>query len=248
MFGNNIIHLSEVDSTNNFIANLISTQKVAHGTEILADLQTAGRGQRGNNWTNSNQKQFAVSIYVDTAFLSVEHFVFFNFAIAVAVRSAIQDCVKSAVQIKWPNDIFIDRQKIAGILIETNLKNQKIEYAVVGIGINLNPVKGISHATSLVEQGSSILENKQFLFHLNAYLSSCYDLLRKGEFSLIKTAYENNLWMKGVEIPIVNKLTSEVFNGTICEVNNSGNLLVQTTNHIEEFRNQELGFELNYAK
>jgi BirA family biotin operon repressor/biotin-[acetyl-CoA-carboxylase] ligase len=246
MFGNNLIHLSEVDSTNNFIAKLILEQNVPFGTVILADYQLKGKGQRGNNWTNSGVKQFAASYYVDTAFLSVEDFVYFNFAIALSVRETIASFVNDDVCIKWPNDVFVKNQKIAGILIETNLKNHKIPFAIVGIGINLNPVDGIAHATSLNEKSEVNLDAKQVLYRLNAYLNHHYAFLKRGELNAIKNEYESCLWRKNEQIPMLIKSSGEQFNGKIVGVNTNGNLMVERDHQELEFRNQELSFELNY--
>lgn len=247
MFGNNIIHLSEVDSTNNFIAKLISEGKAPIGTVILADIQTAGKGQRGNNWTNNGVKQFAASYFVDTAFLSVDAFVYFNFAVALAVKFTIQSLIEEKVWIKWPNDIFVGSKKIAGILIETNLKNHQINSAVVGIGVNLNPIDGIVHATSLKEYDSSVQDGKSLLLRMNASLNHYFDLLKRGEVNKLKDEYETHLWLKNQLIPIVVRDTGETFHGIIRAVNEIGNIVIECNGELREFRNQELSFEMNYA-
>lgn len=248
MIGQQIIQLHEVDSTNNYAARLLSEGKLAHGTVILAEHQTAGRGQRGRNWQSIGSKQFTGSYFLKTDFLSVDHLCYLNMSIALAVREMIQSFTRKKVSIKWPNDIFIDSQKIAGILIETNWKNGRVEGAIVGVGVNISPVQSVAYATSLEEISGKSPEAFSVLDALTRSLNACYDYVQQEDFEYLKTTYESFLWKKDEEITLEERQNSVPFKGIIRGVDQIGNLLVERSGEIMTYHNQELNFEANYGK
>lgn len=248
MIGQQIIQLHEVDSTNNYAAKLLSEGKLAHGTVILAEHQTAGRGQRGRNWQSVGSKQFTGTYFLKTDFLSVDHLCYLNMGIALSVREMIQTFTKKKVTIKWPNDIFIDNQKIAGILIETNWKNGRVEGAIVGIGINISPVQSVVYATSLEELSGKTPDVLSVLDGLTDKLSEFYHYIQQADFDYLKQTYESFLWKKDEEITLEERQNPVPFTGIIRGVDQIGNLLVERDGVITIYHNQELNFEANYAK
>ncbi len=248
MIGQQIIQLHEVDSTNNYAAKLLSEGKLAHGTVILAEHQTAGRGQRGRNWQSVGSRQFTGTYFLKTDFLSVDHLCYLNMGIALAVRQMIQSFTSKKVSIKWPNDIFIDTYKIAGILIETNWKNGRVEGAVVGIGVNISPVQSVGYATSLEELSGKSPEIFSVLDALTKNLNEFYQYIQQGDFDYLKHTYESFLWKKDEEITLEERQISVPFTGIIRGVDQIGNLLVEREGVITVYHNQELNFEANYGK
>ncbi|MEN6386499.1 MAG: biotin--[acetyl-CoA-carboxylase] ligase, partial [Phycisphaerales bacterium] len=99
-----------------------------HGLVVLTEHQTKGRGRRGNKWFDGKSKSTLCSLLIFNDRINPD---MMALAIAVAAAQAIGKCGKSEPQIKWPNDIFINDKKIAGILIE-----KKLNYYIIGIGIN----------------------------------------------------------------------------------------------------------------
>lgn len=248
MIGQQIIQLHEVDSTNNYAARLLSEGKLAHGTVILAEHQTAGRGQRGRNWQSTGSKQFTGTYFLKTDFLSVDHLCYLNMAIALAVREMVQSFTRRRVSIKWPNDIFVENQKIGGILIETNWKDGKVEGAIVGIGINVSPVHSVVHATSLSEISGKSPEIWTVLEPLSTNLNAFYTTLMHADFQLLKEQYESFLWKKDEEITLEERQNEVPFQGIIRGVDPIGNILVEREGAIHVYHNQELNFEANYSK
>lgn len=248
MIGQQIIQLHEVDSTNNYAAKLLSEGKLTHGTVILAEHQTAGRGQRGRNWQSVGAKQFTGTYFLKTDFLSVDHLCYLNMAIALAVRDMVQSFTRKNVSIKWPNDIFIGSQKIAGILIETNWKNGRVEGAIVGVGVNISPVQSVGYATSLEELSGKSPEVFSVLDALSKCMNEYYQYIQQADFDQLKTTYESFLWKKDEEIVLEERQNQIPFKGIIRGVDQIGNLLVEKEGVVMVYHNQELNFEANYGK
>lgn len=247
MIGQQIIQLHEVDSTNNYAAKLLSEGKLAHGTVILAEHQTAGRGQRGRSWQSVGGKQFTGTYFLKTDFLSVDHLCYLNMGVALAVRGMVQWYTRKPVSIKWPNDIFVGNQKIGGILIETNWKNGQVEGAIVGVGVNISPVQRVGHAISLEELSGKSPEIFSILDVLNEQLNAFYQHVRQADFDYLKATYESFLWNKDIEITMEERQNDVPFRGIIRGVDQIGNLLVEKEGVLAVYHNQELNFEANYA-
>ena len=131
----NIILLQEIGSTNDLLKRNAATME--SGTLIRAYKQTAGRGQKGNSWEAEAGKNLTFSMLFKNPCIDVKH----QFAISEAVSLAIIDVLDNyapGFSIKWPNDIYHNDRKIAGILIEHSLGNEGIDYTIAGVGLNIN--------------------------------------------------------------------------------------------------------------
>ena len=133
-------HLSSIDSTNKFAHNLISKTNPIEGTAIRADEQTAGRGQFGSKWQANPRENITISIILCPKFLLVKQQFLLNAAMALGVYDFINEIIgySSELTIKWPNDIYVGNQKIAGILIENSIQQDVINNSIIGIGLNIN--------------------------------------------------------------------------------------------------------------
>lgn len=111
-----------------------------HGTVIAAFEQTAGRGQRGNTWEAEPHKNLTFSLLLMPAALTASHQFELSMLVALATADFIRDKlpVHDVVRVKWPNDIYVNDDKICGILIENTIEASAIVKSVVGIGININ--------------------------------------------------------------------------------------------------------------
>src|SRR5208337_234354 len=134
--GSEIVFFPLIGSTNSAAAGLAAKGQ-REGTVIIADGQTEGRGRRGRTWVSPAWKNLYLSIIVrpgipprDASMLTLMS--------AVACTSAIQRLSSVPVSIKWPNDLMVADKKIGGILTEMKADADSIDYAVIGIGINLN--------------------------------------------------------------------------------------------------------------
>ena len=114
--GQKIIELSSVDSTNNYLIDLSQNISLVEGTVVIANEQTAGKGQRNNSWSSETGKSLCISILLMPK-LDVNQQFLFNKFIALSLCQALNNYSLTA-KIKWPNDILIGSKKVAGILIE----------------------------------------------------------------------------------------------------------------------------------
>ena len=144
--------LDTVDSTNNYAMAKIDAGLAKHGMVWFANEQTAGKGQRGKNWTSENGKNIALSLVLEPDKLKIYSHFHLIALIAIASFEFLAKYIDGETKIKWPNDLFWRDRKAAGILIENKLQAQSWKWAVVGIGININQTvfdKSIANAVSL---------------------------------------------------------------------------------------------------
>jgi len=240
MIGQKFILLDEVDSTNNYTAKLLSEGKMAHGTVILADKQTAGRGQRGNSWHSASGKQFTGSIYAVTAFLSVERYWYLNLAVALAVQETIQRFISPDVQIKWPNDVLVNDKKIAGILIETQWNSGSIVGAIIGVGINLQQESELPSSCSISEFTDQEMETLEIARQLAVLLELQFERLRQGNWTAILNDYHALLWKKDVLIDA--RIENDWQQGYIRGIDGIGNLLFEINGEEQSFGLKEISF------
>jgi len=132
-----ILLLNDVDSTNQYLINLLETEKIEESTAVVSFNQTNGRGQKGNGWISESGKSISYSIVIYPNYLSARNQFIISQAVALAVKSFLDEYTKD-ISIKWPNDTYWKDKKIAGTLIENRLKGDLIDYSVIGIGININ--------------------------------------------------------------------------------------------------------------
>lgn len=132
------ISVPELDSTNTYLASI--ADKSEPYTVVVADRQTAGRGQRGNSWEAEPGKNLTFSVLLKPEHVKAADQFIISQAVSVAIAVTLSKRIRYAgeVAVKWPNDIYVDNQKICGILIENSLMGDKISRSIVGVGLNVN--------------------------------------------------------------------------------------------------------------
>jgi BirA family biotin operon repressor/biotin-[acetyl-CoA-carboxylase] ligase len=135
MIGRPRVHFRVTDSTNER-ARALAAKGAPHGTLVTADEQTAGRGRQGREWVAAPGSSLLLSLVLRGA----------GPALPLAAAVAVCEALPVEAAIKWPNDIWIDRRKVAGILVEARPQEG---WAVVGIGVNVHEAPPIEHVTSL---------------------------------------------------------------------------------------------------
>ena len=149
IIGSNLLFFENLPSTNTHAADLLKKNNLPEGTIVYTNYQSAGRGYSGNRWESEDGKNLLISIVLFPSFIKPED----QFYISMAVSLGICDFLKRYIpdcSIKWPNDIYVNNDKIAGILIESSITGNKIEYTIAGIGLNINQEKFISDAPNPV--------------------------------------------------------------------------------------------------
>ncbi|MDR2791168.1 MAG: biotin--[acetyl-CoA-carboxylase] ligase [Tannerellaceae bacterium] len=136
-------HFETLDSTNAYLRQLLLEERLPDETVVLADYQTAGRGQSGTVWESeaSLNLTFSFLIYHIPPFPAKNHF-FLSQIVSLCLKSALEEQLPSDIpsqfSIKWPNDIYWGDSKIAGVLIENDITEAEFYHSIIGIGVNVN--------------------------------------------------------------------------------------------------------------
>lgn len=246
--GQHLIHLQDVDSTNNFAANLIKQTKVVNGTAILADNQYSGRGQTGNKWQSEAGKNLTISIILQPKIDIKNQFQISKITCLAIVETLNEYRIES--KIKWPNDILVEKRKICGILIENSLQSTKISNSIIGIGLNLNEVfQKRNNAVSMLELTGKEIDRMEFLRKLFHKLEKWYLMLENGKNILIDEHYHTLLYGLDEELEYDDGVLAPGewlrVNGVLRGVNELGQLKIEMDGgKIRFFNNQEVKFVL----
>lgn len=134
-----IIYYKKVESTNNLLSKLIDGEKLNDNLVLVADYQTNGKGQRGKKWYSTKNKNLLFSIYIKPDNYINNQQVYFNIITSLSIIYTLKNYINnSVINIKSPNDILVDGDKISGILIETSILKKKMKRIIIGVGININ--------------------------------------------------------------------------------------------------------------
>jgi BirA family transcriptional regulator, biotin operon repressor / biotin---[acetyl-CoA-carboxylase] ligase len=226
--GRKKIFLETVSSTNSYALELLRKEEVADGTLIRADFQTAGRGQRGNFWESDPGKNLTFSIVFYPEFVPPEE----QFYLSKAISLGIADFLKTTldgVTIKWPNDIYVQDRKIAGMLIETAITGNRITHCVVGIGLNVNQVVFRSDApnpTSMKLRAARDFSLDWMLDILCTFIENRYLQLQTDFLYRLNSDYLTNLYRYNQDCYFDHDGT--VFPAKIVDVEDNGRLVLET--------------------
>jgi len=148
------------------------------GTLVLAESQIKGRGRLGRGWLSPKYKGIYLSLILRPKILPAACPVL-TLMSAVSICEAVKEILNLDLQIKWPNDLLIDQKKVAGILTEMNAETDKVNFVVIGIGLNVNNDKKslIAGATSLKEQQGAEINRVILLQEILRRLENNYLLL-----------------------------------------------------------------------
>jgi len=137
-FDNQWIELDSVDSTNNYAMARVHAGMASDGLVCLARHQWAGKGQRGRTWQDEPGKNLTMSLVINPLPLNITQQFLFTAAVALGILDIVRRYSKDHWSVKWPNDIYWNDRKAAGILVDTVVQGGKWLFAVTGVGMNLN--------------------------------------------------------------------------------------------------------------
>ncbi|GAB6281821.1 MAG: biotin--[acetyl-CoA-carboxylase] ligase [Ignavibacterium sp.] len=230
--GRNFILIDEVDSTNTFLIENKEISKV-NGTVVLSEKQNKGKGRFERQWYSSKGLNLTFSILLIINKKLKNKLNFINLGTAVVIANSIENLYQLNVNLKWPNDVLIKNKKIAGILIETSSQNDKIDDAVVGIGLNVNQTSFQgdfkNEPTSIKLEFGQIVEREKLLA----------EILNNFEFMINEVKNNNNFILKewrekcnmiGDKISI--QQNDKIIDGIFYDIDENGFLLLKTGNDI----------------
>jgi BirA family biotin operon repressor/biotin-[acetyl-CoA-carboxylase] ligase len=243
--GQNLIKLSAVDSTNNFLKRMVSnSEPLPEGTVIMAENQYAGRGQVESNWHAEPGKNLTFSILLQPVFLPLTAQFTLNMAVSVAIQHALKAVTGEGLSIKWPNDIYFGPKKIGGILIESIVTGNRIKACIVGIGINVNQEVfegGLEASAGSIFQ---ILHRHvnliSLLTQICSHIEAGYLKLRSGNYPHLRSDYLNSLYRFNVKA--LYRQNGEIIEGKIIDVSDSGFLSIETGTEVRTYNFKEIEF------
>lgn len=245
--GQNSIHVESVDSTNSYASEMLRQIELVEGSLIYSFSQLNGRGQRGNSWESEPSKNVALSLVLHPKFLTIEKQFLLTKITSLAVADLMAEMLEESINpkeisIKWPNDIYVKDQKIAGILIENTLKESSIQSSIVGIGINVNQIDfSIKTATSLASLSGKEFELMKVLNRLCEFFEARYLQLKSNKLESIDSAYLERLYRLNEWANY--KSMDSGFDGKVKGVSKIGKLQVELRNgDLKEFDLKEISF------
>lgn len=227
----NHISLEEVDSTNNYLKSLKSSQTLEEFTYVTALFQNAGKGQRGNTWESQKGQNLMLSVLLRPRTLPLSHHFILSEVGSLALLKTLQ-AYNSEFSIKWPNDIYWKDSKIAGILIENDIEGSSIHESIIGIGLNVNQERFLSDAPNPISL-YQILNQKTdphlLLERFHKHLLSENKKMLQGDFESISQEYQKSLYRLGDYYRFVDKngefkakIQSVAHDGTLSLIDQDG--------------------------
>ena len=230
--GRNFIYSDEVDSTNNVL--LTNKDFTQNGTVLLAEYQSRGRGRKNREWISNSGQNLTFSILLKGD-LKDQKINLINLCTAIAVAQAIENLFQLDVEVKWPNDVLVHKKKIAGILLESVSKGNKINRVAVGIGINVNqpnfPGKFDIVPTSIRKEFHSIVSREKLLSEVLNNFEKLLEQLERSHKKILDQ-WRNRCKMIGEKIRIVEE--DKIKTGIFEDIDDHGFLLLKNADKIEK--------------
>ncbi|TRZ41454.1 biotin--[acetyl-CoA-carboxylase] ligase [Robertkochia solimangrovi] len=227
-----LIKLNAIDSTNSYLKQLAAQSELEDYTVVMAENQTAGRGQMGTNWVSEPGKNLTFSIFKYINTLNKDNQFYISMAVALCIYDVLNAFTIPQLRIKWPNDILSVNSKVCGILIENQIKNGQLEAAVIGIGLNLNQsdFDGVLNASSLKQITGVIYDKEEMMVLIVDSLRKYEKLIREGQLHELHQRYEEKLFRKDKPSTFKDR-SGELFMGFIRGVTEQGKLMVMIEDH-----------------
>ena len=226
--GKTVHFARETDSTNLWIKRL-AKEGAPEGTLALAEFQSAGRGRLGRSWEVPEGTSVMMSILLRPKF-EPQYAPTLTLVMGMAVAKAVKS-LGFDVSIKWPNDVVVSHKKICGILTEMGVRNGKIDYAVIGVGINVNikefPEEMADKATSLYLESGKEFDRSQIPGLVMEAFEEYYEKFAATcDLSGLKEEYESILANYNQPVRV---LAKEPYEGVARGITDGGELLVEKT-------------------
>lgn len=227
-----IIKTYEVLESTNVTAKEEAAKGAENGTVIVADRQTAGKGRRGREWNSPPGGNLYFSLLLRPDF-NPDRASMLTLVMALAVAKALdgilgRDCPRP--EIKWPNDIVMNRKKVCGILTEMGMKQSTIDYVIIGVGINLCrqqfPTELVEKATDLETVCGQKIHREELLTRILESFESYYTaFVEQGNLQGMRMEYNGRLVNLGREVCVLDPQGE--FNGVALGITDTGELCVE---------------------
>ncbi len=196
-----VILKEEIDSTNAFVNEMYLANNALDGLVVRALFQTDGKGLQRNTWHSSKAQNLLVSIGLNLDFIQPEDQFVITKAVSLALLETLRMYIKepSDLAIKWPNDLYWRNNKLAGILIKNMISGNKMDYSIIGIGLNVNEKifpSTIPNPISMSQIVGNDLDCEQILNELLIHLQSNFSQLKRNIKALDQKYLQNLLYFQ----------------------------------------------------
>jgi BirA family biotin operon repressor/biotin-[acetyl-CoA-carboxylase] ligase len=247
--GQNAIYVKSLASTNSYASELLRQISVSEGSLIYTFEQEKGRGQRGNSWESEPNKNVTLSLVLHPQFLQPSDQFLLTKITSLAVADLMAEILGASsnfhhIHIKWPNDIYVNDKKVAGILIENYLRENAIQTSIIGLGINVN--QAVFHtapnATSVLSLIHQTTDLQQCIERFCEYFEARYLQLKASKLQKLDEDYLRYLYRLN-EWSTYNTAANQSFEGNIKGVSDIGKLQVEViSGEVKEFDLKEIVF------
>ncbi|MGB1210033.1 MAG: biotin--[acetyl-CoA-carboxylase] ligase [Lacinutrix venerupis] len=237
-----IIKLDAIDSTNTFLKEISSADTLEDYTIVVAKQQNRGRGQMGKVWASNAGENLTFSVFKRISNLQFSNQFYLSIVTSLALYKTLKYYNVPNLFVKWPNDILSANKKIAGILIENIVKKSKLEYSIIGIGLNVNQTEfnDLVSATSLKNSCGRTFDLDEVMHKFIVEFKIAFKSLDSGATEALKADYESKLFRKNKPSTFKNA-EGNLFSGFIKGISSSGNLVLLLEDEItEEFTLNEI--------
>lgn len=237
------LYIPKAHSTNVLLKEKLRHEKLPEFFAVRTAFQTAGKGQMGNSWESERGKNLMFSMVLYPHHVAIDKQFIVSQLVSVAIVNVLSNYIDDVV-IKWPNDIYVGDKKLGGILIENNLRGSRIEYAVIGIGINVNQLVFRSNAPNpvsiiqIIQKKSSI---KKIFLEITEQIRKTYS---ERNYLVVKDEYMSRLYRNQGMFPFRDSDKNQ-FIAQIIGVEEDGKLLLRDGNEeVSGFYFKEVEFVL----
>jgi len=237
-----VVHSYDELTSTNDRAKELADEGAEHGEVVVAEAQTSGRGRRGRTWVSPPRKNLYFSVVLRPD-LPPARAPELTLVASVAISEALQQAGVDA-RIKWPNDLLASGKKIAGILTELAADPDRVEWVVLGVGVNLNaraedfPADVRGEATSILLERGQPAPRALFAAACFTALEGWLDRHAEGGFAAIREAWRERSATLGREVSV--RLDDREIVGTAEDLDETGALLVRTPAGLERILSGEV--------
>ncbi len=151
VLGKQILYFDELESTNATAIEMKDQDKLEEGSVVVTAYQENGKGLDDNQWESEIGKNLCLSFCLCPGFIKPQEQFLLNKVVSLAIADLVKELIpRKQVKIKWPNDVYVEDKKIAGILINNSIQGDEMMYSIIGVGLNVNQTKFLSDAPNPV--------------------------------------------------------------------------------------------------